>query len=323
VPSTSDLNQDDPIVGMTAGALPILSAEDILGDRRDSVVEQVREACLTTGFLIIEPTPEMQATIAATLGRMQAFFSLSDDDPRKQAVRQGESRSGWRPRYTEPAYQPGTVSSLEAFDLGLGELRSDQHDVWPDIPEFRAATSQCWHEYLQLADAILELIASAAGLDSDFLVSRCQSRELNSFRLLHYAADVAEHTGKDVGISAHTDFECITLLYQDSPGLELRAADGRWLDAEFGVGRIVVMLDDMLERWTNGFFSATGHRVRRTATQRHSIVMFMAVDDGIAVVPQEQFVSGEEPPRFAAVTQADHLAAEVRRAEKNSTPSEN
>ena len=209
------------------------------------------------------------------------------------------------------------MSSLEAFDLGFREIRADDDERWPDIPDFRIAASRCWDEYLELADALLELIALAAGLDSDFLVSRCQSRELNSFRLLHYAGDSPAYGDSEVGISAHTDFECITLLYQDAPGLELRTTDGRWLDADFGVGRIVVMLDDMIERWTNGYFAATGHRVRQTDRKRFSIVMFMAVDAGLSIAPLAPFISDASPARYQPITQAEHLHAEIQRARQN------
>lgn len=317
MPSTSDLDQRAALDGTADASMPVFSAAEIIADSGERLVARIRDACLETGFLIVEPTAEMQGAIAATLDRMQAFFSLDDDDRRKQDVRQADSQRGWRPRYTEPAYQPGTVASVEAFDLGVCEINADLDDGWPDIPDFRETVSRCWDSYLRLADALLERISSAAGLASDFLVSRCQSRALNSLRLLHYAGDLPAASDSHVGISAHTDFECITLLYQDAPGLELRTGDGRWLDAEVGVGRIVVMLDDMLERWTNGYFSATGHRVRRTAERRCSIVMFIAVDNGLAVAPLEQFVSHNKPPGYEPVTQADHLDAEIRRARKN------
>jgi len=321
MPSTADLRQSEPLAGVAGESIPVFAAADVLGEHDSDFVARIRDACLSTGFLVIEPAMEMQSSIASTIDRMQAFFSLDDNDPRKQEVRQDESRNGWRPRYTEPAYQPGTVSSLEAFDLGVRDINSDGDGRWPDIPDFRGAVSRCWDDYLQLADALLDLIARAADLDNEFLVSRCQSRELNSFRLLHYAGDLPASSGSDVGISAHTDFECITLLYQDAPGLELRTTDGRWLDAEIGVGRIVVLLDDMLERWTNGFLTATGHRVRQADKQRFSIVMFMAVDDGLSIAPLEQYVSDSNPARYQPVTQADHLDAEIRRARKNAEPS--
>lgn len=317
MPSTSDLNQSAPLDGATDAATPVFLAQEFLATPGTDLVARVQRACLETGFLIIEPTSDMSATIASTVGRMQEFFLLDDDDRRKQDVRQDDSRRGWRPRFTEPAYQPGTKASLEAFDLGVDEIRSRQARAWPAVPAFSDTVSRCWDDFLHLADAVLAVVGRAAGLDEQFLNSRCQTRELNSFRLLHYAGGLAASNDQDVGIAAHTDFECITLLYQDTPGLELRTTGDQWIDAVAGVGRIVVMLDDMIERWTNGYFSATGHRVRQTGHQRFSIVMFMAVDDGVTIAPLEQFVSGDNPPRYEPVTQAAHLAAEIRRARSN------
>ena len=317
MPGTSDLIQSEPVTGGMPGTMAVILANEILGAENDDLIERVRAACLDPGFLVIDLDEQMQTGIAATIKQMRSFFALKDDHAIKQAVRQDGSRNGWQPRYSEPAYQPGTVSSLEAYDLGIHEVLASDDKCWPDMPDFRATVCQCWERYLELADATLRLIAQAAGLGTDFLVDRCGTRELNSFRLLHYPEDVIASGKEDVGISAHTDFECITLLYQDSPGLELRATDGRWVDAETGSGKIIVMLDDMLERWTNGKFSATGHRVRQTGKQRFSIIMFMAVDDGLDIAPLDQFTSENNPPRYPPVTQAAHLDAEIRRAIEN------
>lgn len=317
MPGTSDLIQSEPITRRMTGSMAGIPADEILGAASESLVARVRAACLDPGFLVIRLDEQTQSSIAATIRQMQSFFGLNDNHAIKQAVRQDGARNGWQPRYSEPAYQPGTVSSLEAYDLGIHEVLASDEECWPDLPDFRATVCQCWERYLVLADATLRLIAQAAGLDTDFLVDRCGTRELNSFRLLHYPEDVTPSSKEDVGISAHTDFECITLLCQDSPGLELRATDGRWIDATTGTGRIIVMLDDMLERWTNGEFSATGHRVRLTGKQRFSIVMFMAVDDGLDIAPLDQFTSKNNPPRYPPVTQAAHLDAEIRRAIEN------
>ncbi len=317
MPGTSDLIQSEPVTRRMTGTMADITADEILGAASDNLVARVRAACLDPGFLVIDLDEQTQTDIAATIKQMRSFFALNDNHAIKQAVLQDGSRNGWQPRYSEPAYQPGTVSSLEAYDLGIHEVLGSDDECWPDMPGFRATVCQCWERYLELADATLRLIAQAAELDTDFLVDRCGTRELNSFRLLHYPEDVTPSSKEDVGISAHTDFECITLLYQDSPGLELRATDGRWIDAKSGTGRIIIMLDDMLERWTNGEFSATGHRVRQTGKQRFSIVMFMAVDDGLDIAPLDQFTSKNNPPRYPPVTQAAHLDAEIRRAIEN------
>ena len=77
------------------------------------------------------------------------------------------------------------------------------------------------------------------------------------------------------------------------------------------------MLDDMMERWTNGMFQATGHRVRNTGNQRYSIVMFFAVNDEEVVAPLADFVSDSNPARFDGIRQREHLQKELERAAQN------
>ncbi len=136
-------------------------------------------------------------------------------------------------------------------------------------------------------------------------------------RLLNYPANDAPASGDNVGIAAHTDFECITLLVQNAPGLEIRTRTGQWFDAPSDTGQIVVLLGDMIERWTNGMFQATGHRVRNSNEKRMSIVMFLAVNDDVIVAPLPRFTSADCPPGYTPVGQREHLAAEVLQAERN------
>ena len=139
---------------------------------------------------------------------------------------------------------------------------------------------------------------------------------MSTMRLLSYAPETKQ-ADKKVGIAAHTDFECITLLYQTAGGLELLDVNGEWLDAPVRDGRIVVLLDDMLERWTNGLFKATGHRVRCTDEQRYSIVMFFAANDNLAIGPLPQFVTIDSPARYSPISQEQHIDNEIQRAKNN------
>ena len=52
-------------------------------------------------------------------------------------------------------------------------------------------------------------------------------------------------------------------------------------------GHVTVLIGDMLERWTNGFLTATLHAVRSPTSQspRHSLVFFAALDDSVCVFP--------------------------------------
>lgn len=319
MPSTGELNQADAVSGTVADRVLCIRADDLAVGDENHLVELVRSACLETGFFYIDLTESQRDSIAVALRQTERFFALADNDNRKQSLRQGDQRdTGWVPRYTEPAYQPGTVSSLEAFDLDVNNIRSAHENDWPKLPEFRASLTRCWNDYADLGNSVLAVVARAAGLPANFLQAHCSTHALSNMRLLNYAPDTTS-TDQHVGIAAHTDFECITLLYQTAAGLELLDVNGEWLDAPAEEGRIVVLLDDMLERWTNGVFKATGHRVRSTAEQRYSIVMFIAANDDIDIGPLPDFVTTDSPARYSPISQKQHIDNEVERAKGNAT----
>jgi len=79
------------------------------------------------------------------------------------------------------------------------------------------------------------------------------------------------------GVAPHTDYGCITLLYQDnSGGLQVRElSSNRWIDATPIEGSLVVNVGDLLARWSNDRFRSTLHRViNNSGHERYSIATF-------------------------------------------------
>jgi isopenicillin N synthase-like dioxygenase len=320
MPLTSDLQQTAPVRGQKHDSVPCIDMREI-GGADASVIAALRDACLNTGFFYLEHAFADQETLRRALGQMHAFFSLDDKDPRKQAVNVNVtlSRCGWTPLYEELPYQPGTIAHGESFDCGRRPPAGsdDPPQVWPELANFRRDVRACWDTLATAGTAVLEGLALAAGLERSFFADRCSSQQFNTMRLLNYPANDAPLADANVGISAHTDFECITLIYQSAPGLELMATDGEWYDVPGHDGRLIVMLDDMMECWTNGMFRATGHRVRNTGQQRCSIVMFFAANDEEIIAPLAEFISDDCPAKYDAVKQRDHLQREMEKAAQN------
>jgi isopenicillin N synthase-like dioxygenase len=320
MPLTSDLTQTDPVRGRKHRSVPNIDRRDLTGYDA-SVIAAIRDACLNTGFFYLDNAFENEETIRQILGQMDAFFGLDDEDPRKQAVNVDvtPSKWGWTPLYRELPYQPGTIAHVESFDCGRRPPPGgdDPPHVWPELPDFRRDVRTCWDTLTAAGNVVLEGLALAAGLDRRFFADRCNSQQFSTMRLLNYPENDAPLTDANVGISAHTDFECMTLIYQSAPGLELMATDGNWYDVPGHDGRLIVMLDDMLERWTNGTFPATGHRVRNTGEHRYSIVMFFAVNDEETVSPLDDFTSEARPAKYDAVRQREHLQRELEKAAQN------
>lgn len=324
--ATRQMTQAQPARGTLRGTIPGVDAELLAGGpaERAIALAEIHKACFETGFFCIDNLLDHSTLYPAVLERMQHIFSLPDTDPRKRAidVTGQDNTNGWMPMYQEPAYQPGTVAHLESFDCGRPSHGQDDaaHRLnrWPDIDGFRDDVRKLWEELSDAGWSVLRGIAEALELEPAFFVDRCGTQDLSTMRLLHYPPVDADSTDdSSVGIAAHTDFECMTFIMQTAPGLELMDIKGDWYDAPAGSDRVVVLLGDMLERWTNGNLKATGHRVRNREFQRYSIVLFFAVNNDVMVSPLDQFVSESNPAKYAALGQRAHTQNELAQAESN------
>jgi len=199
MPDTISLNQSDPVAGKADVGLPVFNAVDFEGDRKHVIANQVRDACQEFGFFYIDLDGPQQTAVNKALAEMSRFFAIPDDDPMKQRIKQGADDTGWVPRYTEPAYQPGTVSSLEAFDCDRNDIDGQaERSVWPGLPGFRDVVAECWSNYTKLGSGILDVLGRAAGVSPDFFVTQCASQELNTMWLLHYAATSPQESASQV-----------------------------------------------------------------------------------------------------------------------------
>lgn len=109
---------------------------------------------------------------------------------------------------------------------------------------------------------------------------------------------------EQIGLGAHSDYECFTLLLTDTtPGLEILKPSGQWYIASHVPGALIVNVADFLMRWTNGLYKSTVHRVvNRTNEPRYSVPFFFSVnyDTVVETLPtclQEGEVSKWKPIR--------------------------
>ncbi len=323
--ATRNLGQSTRARGSLQNRIPGIDAAQLAGTARERLkaVGQIRKACFETGFFCIDNLLRRSVHYPAVLEQMAAFFRLPASDPRKRSIDVSgrDNTNGWMPMYREPAYQPGTLANLESFDCGrpsrgTGDT-TQRKNRWPEIAGFRDDVQAFWGELSVAGWSVLRGIAESVGLEPEFFCVRCDSQDLSTMRLLHYPpTDPATLDAGNVGIAAHTDFECMTFIMQTAPGLELMDVRGDWYDAPAGSDRVVVLLGDMLERWTNGHLKATGHRVRNRDFRRFSIVLFFAVNDGLDVAPLARFVADGGSGRYPPVSQRAHTASELARAEK-------
>ena len=100
------------------------------------------------------------------------------------------------------------------------------------------------------------------------------------------------------------------MLRPTKPGLEVLNAAGEWIDAPPLEGAYVVNIGDMLEIWSNGYFTSTSHRVRQVAEERYAFPLFFNVDYDVLVEPLPRFMR-EDGTNKIALKAGEHLYAQT------------
>ncbi|KAH3685018.1 hypothetical protein WICPIJ_004009, partial [Wickerhamomyces pijperi] len=95
-----------------------------------------------------------------------------------------------------------------------------------------------------------------------------------TLRLLHYFDTTGKtFTGNHWRAGPHTDFDCLTLLFQKSGSHGLEVCPGRETHTDFGysdkwtpvpafTGEIVINIGDMLMSWSDDILKSNYHRAR-------------------------------------------------------------
>jgi isopenicillin N synthase-like dioxygenase len=130
---------------------------------------------------------------------------------------------------------------------------------------------------------------------------RSIARPTSRGSIIYYPPQPPDAADDQFGVSPHTDWGCLTLLYQDQTGgLEVQGRDGTWVTAHPIRGTFVVNVGDLLARWTNDRFKSTPHRVvNRSGRARYSCAVFVDPDRDTLIDP---VVRPGEAARYEPVT---------------------
>ena len=327
MPATRHLEQSAPSRAVARDRIPVIDLAPLFSATGPvgSLTARIQDASLETGFFYVKNTCVEDRVIINALDAMKTFFDSPDEGRDKQSVHNelAGGMKGWGPMFGEPAYQKGTVAHMESFDFGQQLSESEyktlgiEPNIWPDLPGFRPALLDYYKNVSRLGRALGTIFSEILGESPDFINSRSGPSAPRTMRMLHYPANDTPADSRNVGISAHTDFECFTILYQTAPGLELTDTSGQWCQAPCDLGTFTIMLGDMTERFSNGYLQATGHRVANSSWTRYSMVLFFAVDGDCCVQPLPRFVTRERPAAYPPVTQNEHIEYELQRAGSN------
>ena len=191
---------------------------------------------------------------------------------------------------------------------------------WPDDQAgFQEAGEAWWRSARGLADTLLEIFAVGLGLPADHLVDRCAATT-SSVSINWYwprSAAAAPEEGQ-FRIGPHTDFGTLTILDRQpgEGGLQIKDADGTWVDAPVIPGSLIVNTGDMMRQWTNDRWCSNEHRVLPPPASAPneellSLIFFHEPDHDTVIEPLPTCVSDDNPGRYRPITAGDYLAAKM------------
>ncbi len=237
--------------------------------------------------------------------------SLDEDDPDKELYRLVEAKDPDDDYLTNPRLHAAFDLSLDIPDNDPDFLAGNIMLVpnqWPDwLPNFRAEVMEYYNAVAALGERLFRAFAVSLDLPEEFFISRAR-KPPSQLRLLHYPENDLPITKRNLGIGAHSDFECFTILHQQAPGLQVMNTANEWVEAPPIEGTFIVNIGDLLEGWTNGLFKATQHRVVNIGKERYSMPLFFAADYHTRVEPLPQFVTPEQPAKYNSIVAGEHLA---------------
>jgi isopenicillin N synthase-like dioxygenase len=277
----------------------------------DAVVE-VQRALSESGFMYARGHGIEPAQIGRAFAIASRFFALPLDRKMQFAYGSVAANFGFQGVEGESLDPRSKPDLKEAFTMRNARAWAAQADRWPDS-EFRDMALELYDEGLATAYRILAILAASLDLPAHFFAERHLGENV-TLRFLHYPANLPTRSSDQLGAGAHTDYGSITLLFQDDVGgLELLGADGQWHFAPPVADAVVINTGDLMERWTNGRFRSTVHRVRPIAgsRDRYSIALFVDPDSAVEVECIPSCVRPDAPARYPPITAGEHIRQKI------------
>jgi isopenicillin N synthase-like dioxygenase len=307
--------------------LPIIDfagvrAHDGAGTR--DAARAVRDACLSNGFFYIINHGVPASVIEAVHTQGKHFFHQPAAAKRAAAV--NARHRGFNALGDAHMYEARRPDHKEFFTIGL-DLPEDDPDVlageklrgpnnWPPgMPAFRAALEAYYAAMLACGADLMRAVAVSLDQDADFFAPSYR-KPLQRTQIVYYPPQPPELGEDQFGVAPHSDFGCITLLWQDANGgLEvLERSTQRWIPAPPIEGSLVINVADLLARWTNERYASTPHRViNRSGRERFSIATFHDPDYQ-AVVDPRALGTPEAECRYQPILAGEHIVGRIERS---------
>jgi len=311
----------------TERSIPLIDLTDF-ENRRAEITAQLWSAATEVGFFQLVNHGLDGKLVQSAFELSEAFFSLSNEQKARFPLKKGLN-TGWE-FMSQVRPSTRTADQKESFQITLPHM----DDLWPNqtvVPEFHRIMLDFEYRAWQLGMQVLSCFAERLGFERDFFTKAHDRRQpdyQSTLRLLHYLAMPEEDQGESLWrAGAHTDFDCLTMVFQKegqgglqvSPGKDAEGAgDNReWSSVIPRDDIITCNIGDMLMRWSDDQLKSTLHRVRMPKPgeyrgPRYSMAFFCQANKNVMI----ESPAGKYPPISAADYLLQRIQANFAEAKK-------
>lgn len=298
--------------------IPVIDLSDF-DNRRAEITDQLWFAATEIGFFQLVNHGIDVADILTAFDASERFFALENAQKAQYPLKEGLN-AGWE-FMAQVRPSTGTADQKESYQITLPHMDG----LWPNqtvVPDFQRIVLDFEQRAWSLGMKVLSCFADRLGFERDFFSKahdRSSAEYQSTLRLLHYLP-LAEGSEPEPGIwraGAHTDFDCLTMVFQKEGQGGLQVCPGKdamnngeqeWTSVIPKDGVITCNIGDMLMRWSDDKLLSTLHRVRMPKADepkgpRYSMAFFCQAN-------KDQLIQGPEK-KYEPITARDYLLQRI------------
>lgn len=282
-------------------AIPIIDFQPFLeGNSEDkkAVAQQFYEALADVGCIYLTNYGFSPDLVARVFAQSKAFFDLPLEEKTKITL---------NPEAPTVGYYRNNFRTQEIFNYAPEKLHP--LSKWPvNLPGFRDTLMEFFQGCEELSWNLFQALAMSLKLLPTDLTDLISDKNCHA-ALLHYPPVNNSPESNKFRFKPHTGAGTFGLIFQDeAKGLEICTPQQQWIPVISIPGTVVVIMEDLIQRWTNDKLYSTLHKVAipeedyYKTRSRYSLAFKISPNDDAEIRCFETCISEDNPCKYPPIS---------------------
>ncbi|KAF2291434.1 hypothetical protein GH714_024046 [Hevea brasiliensis] len=254
------------------------------------IPEEIMNQFKSVGKEFFELPQEEKEVYAKKPGTMEGYGT--------SLQREIQAKKGWVDHLFHKIWPPSVIN----------------YKFWPkNPPSYRKANEEYVKNLHGVVDRLFKSLSKGLGLEENELKEAAGGNELVYLLKINYYPP-CPRPDLALGVVAHTDMSCITILVpNDVQGLQAYR-DGHWYDVKCIPNALIIHIGDQIEILSNGKYKSVLHRTTVNKDKaRMSWPVFLEPPTDFEVGPHSKLVNEENPPKYKTKKYGDYCYCKLNK----------